>query len=93
MALSIEQVPATTAAKPLCFVPPGPCDVVITNSNTTAADLVYVGLSSAVTASTGMPVPSSGELRFSGLKGSAGAQLYVIAVANTGVGVLISTPD
>lgn len=93
MALSLEQVPATTSAKPLCFVPPGPCDVVITNSNTTAADLVYVGLSAGVTASNGIPVPASGVLRFQGYRGSAGAQLYVIAVASTGVGVLISTPD
>lgn len=84
---------ATSAAVALCTVPPGSCQVVVTNSSTTAADIVYLGTASGVTASDGAPVPASASVRFDGLPGSAGGSLYVIAGAGTPVvGFILSTP-
>lgn len=91
MGLSITQQTVTTAEAQLCVVPPGPCTVVITNANTTAADIVYIGTGAGVTASNGAPIPAGQSVPIIGYQGSAGGPIYAIGVASTAVGVIISS--
>lgn len=83
------QVTAGTASTHLCSVPPGPCQVVLSNSGTVAA---FVGFGGTVTASDGFPVPSGGVAPFSGYPGGAGQQLSVVtASGSASVGWLVSS--
>jgi hypothetical protein len=91
VALSFSQVAVTSSEGPLCTVPPGPCTVIITNGSVTAADIVYVGTGSGVSASNGVPVPAGAVVPVPCLQGSPGGVLYAVGVASTPVGVIIST--
>lgn len=77
---------AATAAGFLCTVPPGPCDVVLSNGTT---GTVYVSPSTASTASTlGVAVNGGASpVTFSTYPGSKGCNLY----ASGAVTYLIST--
>ena len=94
MAIVTGQVAtATSAAVPVCTIPPGACTVVLTNANSTAANTVWIGTATGVTAANGSPVPASGSVTIHGYPGSAGATIYAIAGASTPViGYVISTP-
>jgi hypothetical protein len=83
----------TASAQVAAPVPPGVCTVIL--SNTGSTNVIYVGTSSAVTASgggEGFPLPVNATVTFYGYPGSKGATLYAIA-AGTGnnLGVIIST--
>ena len=90
MGLHASQYTVTTASALLCSIPPGPCTVVLTNSNVTAADIVYIGTGGTVTAGTGAPIPSQGSVTLTFPPGTSGATLYAIGVASSVVGVLIA---
>ncbi|MGO9208096.1 MAG: hypothetical protein ACLQBX_18290 [Candidatus Limnocylindrales bacterium] len=90
MGLHAAQYTVTTASAQLCSIPPGPCTVVLTNSNVTAADIVYIGTVGTVTAGTGAPIPSQGSVTLTFPPGNSGATLYAIGVASSVVGVLIA---
>ena len=94
MGLHAAQYTVTTASAQLCAIPPGPCTVVITNSNVTAADIVYIAAGPAsgftVTAGIGAPLPSQGSVTLTFPPGNSGATLYAIGVATAVVGVLIA---
>lgn len=89
-----QKATATSAAVPVCVMPPGPCTVVLTNANSTAANIIWIGTGSGVTAANGSPVPASQSVTITGHAGSAGATIYAIAGASTPVlGYVISTPN
>ena len=94
MALHAAQYTVATSSGLLCAIPPGPCTVIITNSNVTAANIVYLAAGPAsgftVTAGIGAPLPAQGSVTLTFPPGNSGATLYAIGVASTVVGVLIA---
>jgi hypothetical protein len=87
--LATGQVVIPSGGTVLCVVPPGPCDVVISNLGTAT---IYVGAGATVAATSGAPVPSGGILPFNGYQGSPGAILRAVTAAGSATaGFLIST--
>ena len=77
-----------TAASIIAQVPAGPCTIIIGNNS---GQVVYVG-GSAVTATSGYPVPSgSFPVTVPGYTASAATTLYGVAGSAVTVGVIIST--
>ena len=87
-----------TASTTLCVMPPGPCQVVLSNNGT--ASPVWVGAGAAVkpgvagTAGTGngFPVPSGAPVSFVGYAGDLGSTLAAACSSGSAsVGYFIST--
>lgn len=82
-----------SAQKLPAVIPSGVCTVTL--SNTGSTNVIYIGTTSAVTASgasQGFPLPVGATVSFSGFPGSSGGQLWAVA-GGTGnnLGVIIST--
>lgn len=93
MSLNLSQVTVTQSAGPLLTTPPGPCSITFSN-NTGAA--IYVGTSSAVSATNGFPIPSGAPpVTVVMPPGAKPVVLQAIAGGATtgGLGVIISTPN
>lgn len=91
MAVSTGQVVGSAIASHLCQIPPGPCQVILSNIGT---GIAYIGVVSTgtVTVSNGCPMPSGSTFTFQGFQGSPGYNLEVIVPAGTAtLGVLTST--
>lgn len=73
--ITASQVSVAATPVVLADVPPGPCQVIITNGGSTA---VYVGTSSQVTSGNGAPVPPGGVVTFSGFPGSRAVTLWAV---------------
>lgn len=87
--LTPRQVPVGTSATPLINVPGGPCTLVITNAGTAT---IYFGAGTAVTTSSGHPVPTSQTITLINYVGSAPVALYALTAGGTvPTGVTIST--
>jgi hypothetical protein len=87
--IACSQAIVGTAPTLLCSVPPGPCSVTVTNAAT--AVTVYLGTGSAVTTTTGAPLPAGQAVTVHGYPGSRGASLYAVAGAPAAAGVFISS--
>lgn len=82
MALEMGQW-AVTGTVPIFQVPPGPCAVTMY----CPTGVVYTGLSTAVTTSNGMSVPTT-PVTFTAFSGSQGRQLYAtVGTAATTVAI------
>lgn len=81
MTIQFNQVSAGTASAVLVWqqVPAQGADIIFTNSD--AANIVYLGSSTAVTVSNGAPIPPYGIINFRGVVGTA--PVYAIASAGT----------
>ncbi len=92
--LSNTTTPPLTAgaATPLTAVPPGPCELTISN---VSGVTVYLGTSTTVTVTNGFPLPNNAPpVKITVFRGSGGGTLYAIAGAGSvtgGVGVIVST--
>lgn len=86
-----QAVIVSGSATTLCRVPPGVCDVVLSNGGT--ASTVWIGQGTAVSPADGFPLPSGiSPLRFCGYLGAGGATLYAITSAGSAsVGWLVSS--
>jgi len=92
MGISTGQVVGSATASTLCQIPPGPCQVAISNGGTGVAYIGVVNGTYTVSSTNGIPLPSGGTFNFTGLPGSAGGKMQVIVPAgNATVGVLVST--
>jgi hypothetical protein len=92
MGISTGQVVGSALASTLCQIPPGPCQVAISNGGTGVAYVGVVNGTFAVSATNGIPIPSGGTFNFTGFPGSAGGKMQVIVPAGVStVGVLLST--
>jgi hypothetical protein len=81
---------STSTATHLVFVPPGPCQVVLQNNDST--NYVTIGVSSSVAAGNGYELDAGKSLTFSGHTGSTGTDLYALAhTAAVNVSILVST--
>jgi hypothetical protein len=99
MAVTASGVAVGTSAAPLAAVPPGPCQVVVSFTSSTAGAVMYVGTrpagapSPSVTTSDGFPVPAGAQpVTVVNMAGSPPAQLDAVGSAAGTAGVLISTP-
>jgi len=77
----------------LTAVPPGPCEIVVSN---TCGVTVYLGTTATVATTTGFPIPNNAPpVAVRTLLGSTGGSLYVIPATGGsitgGVGTLVST--
>lgn len=92
--MAILPVPGsvTNSAGQLAVIPPGVNSVTITvaAANTT---IVYIGVASGVTTTTGAPIVGGASVTLSGFPASKSTTLYAIAnvAGPTPVGVFIST--
>jgi hypothetical protein len=88
VAIDVSQPAVGTAASFIAAVPAGPSTVIISNNS---GETVWVG-GSAVTSSTGFPVPSgTPPLVIPGYLSSGATRLSAVAGSATTIGVIIST--
>lgn len=86
----------STGATLLAVIPPGPVVTALTNSSTSAT--VYFGAApapgTAVTSSTGHPIPAGATITLPALRDSGGSVLYAVASAGTvSTGVTLVTDN
>jgi len=89
--LTAGQVTPTTSSAAFFDVPPGPSDIVISNSSGVN---VFIGGPNAVTTSNGFEVPTGTLFHLTQFRNSAGIQLNIIAGSGSITGTaswLIST--
>jgi len=91
MSLSTRQVTAGTNSVALVTVPPGPCQLIISNGGSVTA-WVAAGTAAATT-SNGVPVAAGAQVAINAFQGSFGSALQVICPGgtNTSLGYMLST--
>lgn len=93
MSLGMTQYAVGLSAGALFTTPPGPCSITFSNST---GSTIYVGTSSAVSATNGFPIPSGAPpVTVNVPPGGKPVTLQAIAAGATtgGLGVIVSTPN